>query len=207
MKYVIICALIFFGVNASAQLTKQIVEKEFPVLELPYDTKGMLATSYNPTQFLDAENVYFVKAEITTILKKYTNTNLIINEHGKQYAVGRLKFVNRNYAVYIETSVDPENKEATNELFILSLDDVYQPINAQSLGYYHQKFETLKGSQIVVTDHAFATLSDKSDKLKIMLTIIHQEDKMPEDKQLAYSKDELEIYFDEDGYTQQVFKD
>ncbi len=62
-------------------------------------------------------------------------------------------------------------------------------------------------SQIVTADHAFALLADKDGKLQIMLTTIHREDKMPVDKQLAYSKNELEIYFDEDGKTYQTFKD
>lgn len=208
MKTLAFYALFFLSLSSYGQFTKENIEEDFPLLTLPYDTKGVLFRSYTPKSILEPSKTKFIKAEISDIIKKYQNTNLIINTDAKHYAIGRLNYADRNYILYLETSMNPDTKSSMNEIFIVSLDEAYQPINAQSISYYSQEFQEIKNpdSQIIKTDHSFALVSNKDKKLNIALTVINQEDKFPGDIHLQYNKHESEHYFDEDGRLNEVYK-
>ncbi len=206
-KLILFLAVIF-TLPTFAQLNKTVVEAKFPLLNLPYDTKGLLFMSYNIKEQFNPAKAKFVGEEISDIIKKYLNTNLFINENAKHYAIGRLNYANRSYVIYLEASMNPDTKTGLNEIFIISLDEAYQPINMQSLSYYTQEFQEIKNpdNQFIKTDHAFSALSAKENKLTIDYTLINREDKFPGDIKLQYSKTESEHYFDEDGILNQIYK-
>ena len=201
MRKYLVVVFLFFSLSALAQFTKQSIEKDFPKLKLPFDNKGMLFSINSKAGMLNPAEVKFVKGEITNLINKYKDGVLIVNEAAKHYAIGRIVFGDKNYILYLESSVNEDTNIGVNEMFVVSLKNDYQPIQSQSISYYYQTFLEFKlpAYQLVETIHHYGEISEINNQLNLKITQITQKDKMPQDVNIEKRIDIYEYIFDEYG--------
>lgn len=206
MQKLLISLLILLSLKSYSQLNKEFVEKEFPLLQLPHDNRGLLFMSYNIGKEFNPQRAKFIKANITKQLQTYESEKLNIQNHSSQYAIGRLELDGKIYVVYFSEFFNPKTSIAENKILITALNSNYQPIQAHQISYYRQEFKEEAEKKTIQTDHIFSELKEENNKLFIKLISISQLDQFPGDIHLKYDKKETYHHFDDKGQLIEITK-
>ena len=184
----LIILLLVFGTPTFAQLTKSVVENKFPLLKLPYTTKDLVSKLYiydGPIN--DPSAVKFLKSEVTPILKSYKDGAMYFENNSKCYAIGRIVNAGKTFILYLESARNKNTGYGENQIFIVSLDNNYQPVESKSIGYYYEttSYDNESNTIYNITDIYASILSlpnglnlkifDNNEKNKNMQSIIKKD--------------------------------
>ncbi len=161
--------LLIFSFPSFAQLNKEVVETKFPLLKLPYTTKGMVASFYNDegkmTSIADSK---YLKSDITSYIKTYTEGSFNFEISSKYFSIGRVSFAGKLYLIYVESSTSMNDGKGVNFIYMVSLKNDFQPVEAGMIGKYSkfQDFDSSGNSIYYITD-VYSTISVLNNKLNI----------------------------------------
>lgn len=177
----ILIALTVLSFPAFSQLNKTIVESKFPLLDLPYSTKGLLTEIYVFDGAVDPQYHKFIKSDITTLMSGFKNNDMFyIAEESKYYAIGRISNGNQNFILFLEARADRNSGYGIHEIFIVSLNKSYQPVEIKSIAYLEKSTGFDKDSNSIYrTTHIFSDLAILKSKLSITLTDTYVVEVMP----------------------------
>jgi hypothetical protein len=136
MKIQLFLFILFFSSKAFSQLTKSVVDLKFPLLNLPYSTKGQLTTDGLIDRPVNLATDKFIKSDVSKELKYYDNRVFYFENNSKCYSLGKIINEGRTYILYVESVTAKDKNYGYNRSYIVPLNKDYQPINFFLLNEY-----------------------------------------------------------------------
>ena len=63
---------------------------------------------------------------------------MYFENNSKCYAIGRIVNAGKTFILYLESAMNKNTGYGENQIFIVSLDNNYQPVESKSIGYYYE---------------------------------------------------------------------
>lgn len=195
--------LLFVGKQTFAQFTNSLIETEFPTLDLPFTTKGLLADKGLLARPVDLNLDKFLKADVTKELKYYDKKSYYFEDNSKCYALGKFTINEMVYLLFVESSPLGSKKDfGFNRVLMFSLDKSHQLSNYFTIAEfvrYTEKTNTLYQSR-----DSYWSFIDKNKALYAVATDAKTKLKSANQADGPVSLEETKYLFDNKGNAQAV---
>jgi hypothetical protein len=132
----LILLLISLSNQTFAQLTKSVVDLDFPTLALPYSTQGQLNTNGLIERPINLTVDKFLKRDVSKELKFYDKKMFYFEKNSRCYSLGKIVNDGQIFILYMESVVVKNKNYGYNRSYLVPLKNDYQPVEFYLINEY-----------------------------------------------------------------------